>query len=185
MDIPILFDNRTRTVGKSTKVAEPLDLKALAEMTTQIVSAYVSHHPLRSSDVPALIGAVANRMASLANEDKEAPPPKPEPAVAVRRSVERDSLVCLVCGKRMKTLRRHLAAAHGLTPAAYREMFGLPRDYPVVAPAYAERRADIARRSGLGGPPKAMRRGAGSGAGGAVGGGRRRGERAPAGATTR
>ena len=137
-------------------MTETLTSKTLAELTTQIVSAYVAHHPVRSVDVPAVIDAVAKRMAALAAEElTEAPPPKPEPAVSVRSSVSREHLTCLVCRQRVKTLRRHLAAAHGLTPAGYREMFELARDYPMVAPAYAERRAEIARRSGLGGPPRA------------------------------
>jgi hypothetical protein len=78
------------------------------------------------------------------------PPPGPQPAVPVRDSVHRDHLVCLVCGKPFKSLRRHLRTSHELTPPAYRERFGLVRDYPIVAVASSEQRAAIARRSGLG-----------------------------------
>jgi predicted transcriptional regulator len=133
--------------------------KTLAELTTAIVAAYVAHHPVRSADIGTLIDAVAERLAMLAAAEtattEEAAPAKPEPAVPVRRSVTPEHLVCLVCGQRVRTLKRHLSVAHGLTPAAYREAFGLKRDYPLVAPAYAARRAAIARQFGLGGSRRA------------------------------
>src|SRR5690606_144557 len=85
----------------------------------------------------------------------EAAPARPEPAVPVQRSVTPEYLVCLVCGQRARTLRRHLRVAHGLTPVEYRDTFGLRRDYPMTAPAYAARRSEIARRIGLGGARRA------------------------------
>jgi predicted transcriptional regulator len=137
-------------------VHEPVDRKTLAELTTAIVAAYVAHHTVARAEIPALIDTVATRLARLGIEGKEAAPPtRPEPAVPVRRSVTPEQLVCLVCGQRLATLKRHLRVVHGLTPAAYREAFGLGRDYPLVAPAYAARRAEIARQFGLGGPRRA------------------------------
>jgi predicted transcriptional regulator len=120
-------------------------------LTTEIVAAYVGNHALPVSEVALLITTIGRALAGLGREPE--PPAKPEPAVPVRRSVQRDHLVCLVCGRRLKSLRRHLETAHDLTPEAYREMFGLKRDYPMVAPAVSARRAEIARQSGLGQRP--------------------------------
>ena len=120
-------------------------------LTTEIVSGYVGNHALPVSEVALLITTIGRALAGLGREPE--PPAKPEPAVPVRRSVQRDHLVCLVCGRRLKSLRRHLETAHDLTPEAYREMFDLKRDYPMVAAAASERRAEIARRSGLGRRP--------------------------------
>jgi predicted transcriptional regulator len=134
-------------------VREPLDAGTLTELTAAIVAAYVTHHPVAAADVPALIDAVARRLVRLAPEEGVAAaqaPTRREPAVAVRRSVTPEHLTCLACGRRVSTLRRHLQAAHGLTPAGYRAAFGLRGDYPMVAPAHAARRAELARRSGLG-----------------------------------
>lgn len=133
-------------------MAEQLDRPALAEMTAEIVAAYVAHNQVRLADVAELIGSVANRLATLSAEEQQAAPSKPEPAVSVRRSVGKDQITCLVCGKKQKLLKRHLAAAHDLTPAQYRETYGLKNDYPMVAPNYAEARSEMARRIGLGRP---------------------------------
>ena len=117
-------------------------------LMTEIVAAYVSHHSVATADFSRLIQTVGQEMASLGQEPEL--PAKAEPAVSVRRSVQRDHLVCLACGKSFKSLRRHLRTSHDLTPDAYREMFALPRDYPMVAVASSEQRAAIAKRSGLG-----------------------------------
>ncbi len=102
------------------------------------------------ADLGELIGAVARALDALGRESTEPAPAKPEPAVPVRRSIQEDHLVCLVCGKQQKILRRHLAVAHQLTPAAYRELFGLMPDYPMTAPGYSRQRSEMARRAGLG-----------------------------------
>ena len=118
------------------------------------------HHPGRSgrSDRCGQPGA-----RTLGREQPE--PAKPGPAVPVRRSIRDNHLVCLVCGKQLKTLRRHLEVAHQLTPDAYRERFGLKPDYPMAAPGYSRQRSEMARRVGLGrreqarrGPQAAQRR---------------------------
>jgi predicted transcriptional regulator len=120
----------------------------LPGLTTEIVTAYLRNHPMAAVEVPILVATVARELGGLGREPEE--PAQPEPVVSIRRSVQRDHLVCLICGKKLKSLRRHLAVAHNLTPSGYRDQFGLKRDYPIVAPAYAEQRSEVARRTGLG-----------------------------------
>ena len=134
-------------------MADILDHSKLAELTAEIVSAYVSNNQIAVSDVSSVISSVAENLGALANEEPAAAP-KPEPAVPVRRSVSRDQITCLVCGGKHKVLKRHLAVAHQLSPAEYRELFGLKRDYPMAAPSYVQERAEIAKRIGLGRPRK-------------------------------
>jgi predicted transcriptional regulator len=124
------------------------ELRSVAELTTEIVVAYVTGNSIAVADLGDLIGAIARALGALGREQIE--PAKPEPAVPVRRSIHDDHLVCLVCGKRQKILRRHLDVAHQLTPKAYRERFGLKPDYPMAAPGYSRQRSEMARRVGLG-----------------------------------
>ena len=141
-------------------MSEQLEQTTLAELTAEIVSAYVAHNSVEVSDVSQLIGSVAGRLAGLEAEEAEsvAAAQKPEPAVPVRRSIAKDHLICLVCGQSQKLLRRHLTTAHDLTPADYREMFGLKVDYPMITPAYKALRSEIAKKIGLGRPKKAPAR---------------------------
>ena len=122
--------------------------RSRAELTTEIVTAYVTGNTIAMADLADLIGAVGRALGALGREEPE--PAKPEPAVPVRRSIQEDHLVCLVCGKQQKTLRRHLDIAHQLTPEAYRERFGLKPDYPMTAPGYSRQRSEMAKRVGLG-----------------------------------
>ena len=117
-------------------------------LTAEIVSAYLSHHSLATTDVGRLVSVVVLELSGLGHVPE--PSPRPQPAVPVPDSVHRDHLVCLVCGKPFKSLRRHLRTSHELTPEAYRDRFGLVRDYPMVAAASSKERAAIARRTGLG-----------------------------------
>ena len=119
----------------------------LAELTAQIVSAYVTNNSLPAAELPGIIRSVS---ASFQRDEPATEAPEVTPAVSVRRSVTPDHLVCLVCGKHQKTLKRHLATAHGLSPADYRTRFGLPSDYPMVASAYSQARSDMAKQIGLG-----------------------------------
>ena len=135
-------------------MSERPDQAALAEMTAEIVSAFVSHNQVRPVDVGHLVGLVGSRLASLAAEEANAVPPAPEPAVPIRRSIGKDQMTCLICGQKQKLLKRHLATAHELTPDQYRERFGLKSDYPMVAPSYAKARSEMALRIGLGRPKK-------------------------------
>ena len=131
----------------STDPAGTIDQSKLIELTTEIVAAYVSHHSIRPSDVPELIRTVAS---SLQLPGRAETPAAPAPAVPVRRSIAKDHLVCLICGRKQKTLKRHLMTAHGLSPSEYREQFGLSSEYPMVAPDYSTRRSEMAKQLGLG-----------------------------------
>jgi predicted transcriptional regulator len=131
-------------------MAEDKENLSLTEMTTRIVSAYVSHNRVEPEQVPQVIQAVARDLKALQSGETEETPSSVQPAVNPRRSIGRDHLVCLVCGRKQKALKRHLAKAHDLTPEQYREMFGLRPDYPMVAPNTSKRRSEIARSIGLG-----------------------------------
>lgn len=135
-------------------VPERLEQTALAELTAEIVSAYVSCNQVTPSDLGALVSTVASELRTIGTRAEETAEPKPEPAVPVRRSIRPDHLVCLVCGKPQRTLKRHLGAAHGLSPAQYRERFDLKPDYPMIAPNYARQRSELALQIGLGRPRK-------------------------------
>lgn len=130
----------------------------LAEVTAEIVSAYVSNNQIAASDVATLITNVGSQMAKVGREIEPPAEEKPEPAVSVRRSIRPDHLICLVCGKPQKVLKRHLSVQHALTPADYRTRYELKPDYPMAAPNYVERRRQVALETGLGRPKKPARR---------------------------
>lgn len=123
----------------------------LLELTADIVGAYVANNPTPAASLPELIAKVN---ASLSSLGKPAPEPMPKPAVNPRRSVHADYIVCLEDGKKFKSLRRHLMTSYGLTPDEYRSKWGLPSDYPMVAPNYAAVRSALAKGMGLGRKPK-------------------------------
>jgi predicted transcriptional regulator len=129
---------------------EQVERTPLEQLTTEIVAAYVSKNAVAMADLGVLIDTVGRQLKTLGREQTEPAAAKPEPAVSVRRSIQPDHLVCLICGKRQKILRRHLDVAHQLTPNAYRELFGLRSDYPMAAPNYSRQRAEMARVIGLG-----------------------------------
>ncbi|HEX2555827.1 MAG TPA: MucR family transcriptional regulator [Microvirga sp.] len=120
------------------------------EIAADIVSAYVSNNPVSSADLPALIGDVHSALLRVAGGASEAPAEALKPAVSVRKSVNPDYLVCLEDGKKFKSLKRHLRTQYGMTPEQYREKWGLPADYPMVAPNYAKARSTLAKEMGLG-----------------------------------
>jgi predicted transcriptional regulator len=120
------------------------------ELAAQIVSAHVSRNAVNSVDLPKLIVDVHR---ALVGAGQPTEPPRGEPAVPIRQSVKPDHLVCLECGSHFSTLKRHLATDHQLTAAEYREKWGLPRDYPIVAAEYAKRRSALAKKIGLGTKP--------------------------------
>ena len=138
---------------------ETTEPAGVAALTAEIVSAYVSSNKVTASELAGLITAVAGQLSKVGAEPEPPAEEKPEPAVSVRRSIRPDHLVCLVCGKPQKLLKRHLAVQHRLTPAGYRERFGLKPDYPMAAPNYVQQRREIALASGLGRPKKSARRG--------------------------
>jgi predicted transcriptional regulator len=124
----------------------------LITLTSDIVAAHVSNNNVEVEDVPALISNVYGALSSLGQpvvvEEK-----LPEPAVSVRASVKPDYIVCLEDGKKLKMLKRHLMTHYQMTPEDYRARWNLPADYPMVAPSYAEKRRDLAKKIGLGRKP--------------------------------
>ena len=125
----------------------------LLTLTAQIVSAHVGHGTTDATALPALIQSVYGSLATAGTPAPEAAPPQ-EPAVPVKKSIHQDYLVCLEDGVKMKMLKRYIAKRYNLTPAQYRAKWGLAADYPMVAPAYAEKRSALAKEIGLGRKPK-------------------------------
>ena len=124
----------------------------LLTLTADIVAAHVSNNSVAVNDLPALIQNVHAALTGISGASS-APEPKPEPKVSIRSSVKPDYIVCLEDGKKFKSLKRHLATDHGLTPDEYRAKWGLPADYPMVAPSYSATRSALAKSSGLGRKP--------------------------------
>ncbi|WP_443970581.1 MucR family transcriptional regulator [Sphingobium sp. CR28] len=121
----------------------------LVTLTSDIVAAHVSNNSVAVSDLPLLISNVYGALSGLRNP-APAPEVKPEPAVSIRSSIKPDYIVCLEDGKKLKMLKRHLMTHYGLTPDDYRAKWGLPADYPMVAPNYADQRRNLAKKIGLG-----------------------------------
>ncbi len=120
------------------------------QLTANIVSAYVSNNTVASAEIPNLIAQVYSALTRISS-GQTAPPAEPlKPAVAVKRSVTPEYIVCLEDGKKFKSLKRHLRTQYGITPEQYREKWGLPPDYPMVAPNYAAARSQLAKQMGLG-----------------------------------
>ncbi len=117
-------------------------------LTTQIVSAHISANPVAVDDLPELIQAVYRSLTTAGIPEAE--PTALTPAVPIRKSVFPDYIVCLEDGRKLKTMKRHLHTSYGMTPAQYRQKWGLPSNYPMVAPNYAIKRSGLAQRFGLG-----------------------------------
>jgi len=128
----------------------------LITLTSDIVAAHVSNNSVSVGDLPALISNVYNALSGVGATAPVAEAP-PEPAVSVRSSVKPDHIVCLEDGKKLKMLKRHLMTHYNLTPEQYRARWNLPADYPMVAPNYAEKRRELAKKIGLGRKPGARR----------------------------
>lgn len=122
---------------------------ALRQLAAQIVTAYVSKNDIGAEALPDLVRSVHRALAGAAGP-VESTAEKPIPAVPPRKSVFPDYIICLEDGKKLKLLRRHLKTAYNMTPQEYRERWGLPAEYPMVAPNYATHRSSLARRIGLG-----------------------------------
>ena len=117
-------------------------------LTSQIVSAHVSHNTVAPDALPSLIQEVYRTLVNIGKQPAQAE--KPTPAVPVKQSVRQDRIICLEDGKSFSMLKRHLMTDHKLTPQQYREKWDLPRDYPMVAPNYAQTRSALAKKLGLG-----------------------------------
>ncbi len=124
--------------------------KDLVGMAAKIVSAYVSANTIASQDLPSLIRTVYQALQDISDAPAQAPEATPEPAVAVKKSITPDFIICLEDGKKFKSLKRHLRTRYAMTPDEYRAKWGLPHDYPMVAPNYAKERSTLAKRMGLG-----------------------------------
>ena len=126
--------------------------RELIEWTADIVAAYLSKNSVQAGDLPGLISTVHGSLASLGQPKESAEPPAEllRPAVPIKKSVQPDHIVCLEDGKKLKMLKRHLSTSYGMTPDQYRTKWGLPSDYPMVAPNYAKTRSELAIQIGLG-----------------------------------
>jgi len=137
-------------------MSERSDNSDLLALTTEIVSAHVSNNSVALGELPHLIQEVYRTLASVGTTP--AVPERPQPAVAVRKSVTPDYIICLEDGKKLKMLKRHLKTAYNMTPEEYRDRWGLPPDYPMVAPNYAQHRSSLAKKIGLGTKPRTRKR---------------------------
>jgi predicted transcriptional regulator len=125
-------------------------------LSAEIVAAYVAQNTLPAGAVGELIGSVHTALSDLGKSVVEREPEKKKPAVPISKSVQHDHIICLEDGKKLKMLKRYLRSRFDLSPEEYRRRWGLPPEYPMVAPAYAERRSDFAKKIGLG---RGVRRG--------------------------
>lgn len=122
----------------------------LVTMTAEIVSAYVSANEIAAQDLPGLIRTVHAALGEVAGAQPGLQEPAQEPAVAIKKSITPEYIICLEDGKKFKSLKRHLRTRYGMTPEEYRTKWNLPHDYPMVAPNYAKERSNLAKRMGLG-----------------------------------
>ncbi len=120
----------------------------LLTLTKKIVVAHIANNTIAVGDLASTIQGVCNALASVAPEGAAAE--RPRPAVPIKKSVTRDHIICLEDGKKLKMLKRYLRTSYGMTPEQYRQRWGLPPDYPMVAPSYAAKRSALAKKIGLG-----------------------------------
>ena len=128
----------------------------LLRMTSQIVASFVSNNPVTAEGLPDVIRSVYRTVSSLSGAPEARAEDRPKPAVPISKSVGEDYIICLEDGKKLKMLKRYLRSRFNMTPDDYRRRWGLPADYPMVAPAYTERRSEFAKKIGLG---KGVRKG--------------------------
>lgn len=129
---------------------EKLENGDLVEFTTTIVSAYVTNNSVVASDLPNLINDVHDALAKASGQISQPPREELKPVVPIKKSVTNDYIICLEDGKKFKSLKRHLRTHYDMSPEEYREKWGLPADYPMVAPNYANARSELAKKMGLG-----------------------------------
>lgn len=129
----------------------------LLSLTTEIVSSHVANNTVPQSDISGLIEQVYRTLANLGSGTSHVAADRPQPAVPVKKSITPEYIVCLEDGKKLKMLKRHLKTAYDMTPEEYRERWGLPSDYPMVAPNYAKQRSRLAKDIGLGTKGKAKK----------------------------
>lgn len=139
-------------------MTDKISQNELLSLTTEIVASHVSNNTVGVADLPQLIKLVYSSLASQGQEEQKEQPEKPVPAVAVKKSVMPEYIICLEDGKKLKMLKRHLKTRYNMSPEEYRKRWGLPDDYPMVAPSYAEQRSTLAKKIGLGTKPRARGR---------------------------
>jgi predicted transcriptional regulator len=131
----------------------------LLQLATGIVSSYVSHNQVPMSDVPSILKSIHSVLAGLTSGSSADGLSSAKPAVSVKKSIGDDYIICLEDGKRLKMLKRYLRSNYNMSPEEYRAKWGLPPDYPMVAPAYARQRSEFAKKIGLGRVPASTGRG--------------------------
>ncbi len=119
-------------------------------MVVDIIAAFVGHNSVPASELPSLITSVHKALTGIATGEESKTPEPQQPAVSVKKSIGADFIVCLEDGRKFKSLKRHLRTKYNLSPEEYRAKWALPKDYPMVAPAYAEARSNLAKQMGLG-----------------------------------
>jgi predicted transcriptional regulator len=145
------FDSSAQGRSRSPQmIEEKFENNEFVEFTTQIVSAYVSNNAVVAGDLPSLIGDIHSALSRASSNLIQAPKEELKPAVAVKKSLTPDYIVCLEDGKKFKSLKRHLRTHYNMSPEEYREKWGLEPNYPMVAPNYAEARSNLAKKMGLG-----------------------------------
>ena len=122
----------------------------LIVLTADIVSSYVANNAIQSDGIPALIASVHTALVEAEAGRDQPTKQEYEPVVSVRASIKPDHLICLACGVKQKTMKRHINTSHGLSPAEYKDRYNLPSDYPMVSAEYADRRSKLAKKIGLG-----------------------------------
>lgn len=136
-------ENGIEEIGNST----------LIELTSEVVAAYVSNNPVSTNELPNLISEVYASLGKVANAESGTATHNTKPAVPIKKSLHDDYIICLEDGQKFKSLKRHLRSHYDMSPEDYREKWGLPADYPMVAPNYAQARSRLAREMGLGRKP--------------------------------
>lgn len=127
-----------------------IERSEILQLTSDIVSSHVSNNPVPTGDLPEFIESIFKTLDVLANEIEEEPVEELKPAVPIKKSVTPEHIICLEDGKKLKMLKRHLKTSYNMTPEEYRERWGLASDYPMVAPNYAAKRQELAKKIGLG-----------------------------------
>jgi len=135
-------------------MSEQMSSKEILSLTAQIVAAHISHNTVPVNELPKLLQQIFGTLTTIGEIGET--PVSPKPAVSIRKSISPDYIICLEDGKKLKMLKRHLKTSYNITPDEYRMRWGLPSDYPMVAPNYAKQRSKLAKASGLG--TKARRR---------------------------
>lgn len=141
------------TMHTNTQSAQ-IATSELLNLTTEIVASYVSNNSVEANDLTEVVKTVYGTLSELAAGRGSYTGVRPEPAIAVKKSIADEYIVCLEDGKKLKMLKRHLKSAYNMTPEQYRERWGLAPDYPMVAPSYARQRSELAKNIGLGTRPR-------------------------------